>query len=274
MTGNTPAVFVVGFQKCASTWLHKCLGEVPGICVAERHMTHYYDINYDKGSAWYRARFSSSEPDAMLVDTTVTYALDDAALARIAAAVEEPLFIFMLRDPVKRAFSHYWHEKQKKRIDYAFEEVFSNYDLYSSWVLPGFYHAHLRRAERIVPRARTLVLLAEDINKQPEVEMERVLEFLNVAASCPPSTRAKVNVSANKAIRNPSLWEKTRAQIIRRMPASVRHFGIAAPVDQALKNEYERGMNEETKARLTAVYREDTTLLRTLLGRDLHEWNT
>ena len=108
--------FLAGFQNCATTWLHRCLEEHPQIFVPNVDMVHYYDMNYHRGRDWYEKFYQSYNQEQMRGDTTVSYARSELAIKRIAKTNSNAKIILSLRNPITRAFSHYWHEKKKGKI--------------------------------------------------------------------------------------------------------------------------------------------------------------
>ena len=67
--------------------------------------------------------------------------------------------IVCLRNPVERAFSHFWHERKKKKYNFDFSEVLRTYDLFSSLLEPGFYAEHIERFLGYFPREQILCQL-------------------------------------------------------------------------------------------------------------------
>ncbi len=54
----TPAFLVIGGQRCGTTSMYRTLSQHPAVLKAVLHKgVHYFDTDYDKGMAWYRAHF-------------------------------------------------------------------------------------------------------------------------------------------------------------------------------------------------------------------------
>ncbi len=58
----------------------------------------------------------------IIVDNTTSYARDPLAPKRIYNYNPKSKIVFLIRNPIDRAFSHYWHEKRKLKINFKFEE--------------------------------------------------------------------------------------------------------------------------------------------------------
>jgi hypothetical protein len=275
-----PNFFLAGCQKSATTWLHRCFREHPEIYVPEKHMIHFFDIHYAKGFDWYREFYIDRSGEKMIGDTTVSYIRDTMVPQRIDDYNPDAKLIFSLRNPIERAFSHYWHEKKKRKIAFEFQEVFANYDLYQSWVVPGFYYRHLQRFYEHFPEEQLMVVLVEDMARDPQAVIQRIFTFLGVAPDFIPSI---LHRQVNEA------WYRPRRsqEISRRLYALTRPIRQLVPerVRQLLKDvlfggenpgqiqsEYDRGMDPEVRAQLREVFQPENEKLARMLNRDLSSW--
>lgn len=188
--------FLAGFQKCATTWLHRCLEEHPQIFVPNVDMVHYYDMNYHRGRDWYEKFYQSYNQEQMRGDTTVSYARSELAIKRIAKTNSNAKIILSLRNPITRAFSHYWHEKKKGKIQFGFQEIFENYDLFSDWIETGFYSIAIKRVKKYFSEVKLYILLFDDIEADPKTAIQKFYEFLCVDSDFEPTyLTKKVNVA-------------------------------------------------------------------------------
>src|SRR5690606_21702892 len=82
---------------------------------------HYFDNNYDRGVAWYRAHFPvavrggspQAGPIRIFGEASPYYLFHPRAAARARETVPAARLIVLLRDPVARAISHYQHSVRK-----------------------------------------------------------------------------------------------------------------------------------------------------------------
>lgn len=272
--------FLVGCQKSATTWIHRCLREHPQIYVPEADELHFFDINYHRGFDWYRRFFQASERGLRIGDTTSSYVRAPEVPGRIHEYNPEARIIVSLRNPIDRAFSHYWHEKKKQKIAFRFEELFENYDLFESWIATGFYFQHLKRFYEYFPEHRVLVLVFEDIQANPEAFIRRVFEFLDVDASFEPQVlHSRVNVAGRNFEGAAKLKQRTRGYALRvwkALPERTRTFlksrGLGSGSMPRVETEYEKGLDAEIRAQLREIYEPYNALLAEHLGRDLSMW--
>lgn len=247
--------FLAGCQKTASTWLYHCFLEHPDIFVPDKDATGFFTIHYHKGWDWYQTWFDKYQGQAAVGDTTPSYYRFGPARERIAAFAPGAKHIITVRNPIDRAFSHYWHEKKKRTINWSFEDcVTNNVDIFESWIASGFYHHHLRELLRFFPREQLLVLVYDDLKTDAAGFCRQAFEFLGVDPTFRPATLdRKVNVAWYRPTWG-EMWE------------NVKH---GRPARQS---EYERGVAPAFREELRAIFAEEIAALSAFLGRDLSMW--
>ena len=158
---------------------------------------------YAKGGAWLEQFFSSKLGQKRL-DPTPSYIRSPEAAKRIYDHNPNAKLICCLRHPLERAFSHYWHEKKKRKYRFEFDEVLTNYDLFAGWVETGFYACHLEKYLEIFPRKQLLIQFFDDLESDPKAFMREIFEFSGVDANFLPSAlNHKINVA--KSLQDVSL---------------------------------------------------------------------
>lgn len=182
-----PNLYLIGAQKAGTTYLASLLGQHPDICLAEPKEPDYFTAQQALGEDWYRSCFA--RPDAAwLLDASTSYSaapLDSAAAdspmggvaGRIAAAAPDARFIYLLRDPVKRAYSSYWHAVRGGYEHRPFADVIRNDDYY---LRMGCYYEQLAQYLEHFNRDRFLLLFFEDFIKAPEATANQCAAFLGL----------------------------------------------------------------------------------------------
>ena len=86
---------------------------------------HFFDLDarFQLSLEWYASHFSSAPRGVRLGEATQTYMYLPHALDRIADALPGRRAIAILRDPVDRAYSHYWHNVERGREHLTFAEA-------------------------------------------------------------------------------------------------------------------------------------------------------
>ena len=110
-----PALVVLGAQKAGTTSFYHYLSQHPETVTPSRKEVHYFDNNYRRGLNWYRAHFCKQSDLGrgrhFTFEANPYYLFHPAVPKHVAAKLTDAKFVVMLRNPIKRAYSHYWHEK-------------------------------------------------------------------------------------------------------------------------------------------------------------------
>jgi hypothetical protein len=195
-----PDFIIGGAPRAGTTWLHALLDRHPAVHMA-RPVTpepkfFLVDHLYAKGLAHYATTWFEGVPDGMIAGEKSTDYLESAPAAeRIARDIPRVKLIFILREPVERAYSNYlWTkmnglEHESFATALALEEQRERqlperlrfarpYSYYSRGLYADLLQPYISR----FPREQLLVLRFEDIVSRPERLAERVHRFLGVGA--------------------------------------------------------------------------------------------
>ncbi|NQZ13993.1 MAG: sulfotransferase domain-containing protein [Alphaproteobacteria bacterium] len=268
-------IFHIGPQKSATTWLYHCFREHPDIVTARSDNVCFFDMFFSKGKKeGLNNHFPDAQNEQLLIDMTQSYIRSPLAAKRIYDYNPSAKIILCLREPIARAFSHYWHNKKKADFDVPFEQMFKNYDLYASWVETGFYARHIERFMEYFPKEKVYVQHFSELQDNPEDFLEKTLEFMGVDPHFKPSALDK-KVNAAKA-------RKSKAQQARyRLFQKFRLIGAYHAITKVLQNlrvipqDYIETLDDvspETKERLLEIFEPETQRLEKLLDIDLSEW--
>jgi hypothetical protein len=182
--------------------------------------------------------------------------------------------IALLRNPVARAYSQYWHARVRgsERLSFpealdAEQERLQSRDPMTRWrfsyVDRGRYLAHIQRYLEFFPREQLHIVITEDLRSQPEETYAAVCRFLGVRAdNAPAELRSGVNEFV--MFRSPMVRYWTD-----RLPGPLR------PVVNKMnmgKGRYPP-MPQEIRERLVKVFQKDNKALGDWLGRDLSFWD-
>jgi len=205
-----PDFMIIGAQKAGTTSLFEDLMRHPRIKRPLDKELHYFSDpgNYQKGLAWYRSQFPIRLSPAGAVagkqltgEATPYYLFHPLAPQRIFETLPRVKLIVMLRDPVDRAFSHYFHEVREKRETRSFEQAIENepaemeqeeatilgdgrYFSYKhrrcSYLSRGIYWRQLERWFKFFERSQFVILKSEDYLRDPEGNFSLVADFLGL----------------------------------------------------------------------------------------------
>lgn len=107
---NLPNALVIGPMKAGTTWIHNYLAGLGGICLPKGvKETFYFDRHYLKGPTWYAKHFSHCKSGGRIIEVAPSLFNCPDVPERVRDTLGDLTLIVTLRDPVKRAWSHYLH---------------------------------------------------------------------------------------------------------------------------------------------------------------------
>jgi len=235
---------------------------------------------FHRGYEWYMSCYGAPLEDQRLFDPTPDYLRSPVAASRIASDNPDARIIVCLREPIERAFSHYWHERKKHRFNFNFEEVLNNYDLFMNWIEPGFYSTHLKRFREHFPGDQIHAVLFDDLQADPHAFIRDLYAFAGVRSDFSPTVlRTRVN-SATSAVPRDAVYRTRGKQIlkdlglydfVRRTRNALAKGGRASTRGSGeIPNvgDVDPGVTTELVNLLECEY----ASLETLLGRNLDGW--
>lgn len=196
MADRLVSFLIAGAQKCGTTALFDRLSAHPGLQMSAIKETHFFDdddIDWAAPDYGRYHRLFAGGGGAIRGEATPIYVYWPGCFARIAAYNPAMRLIFLFRDPVERAWSHWRMEHARGVEQHSFawciregrERVANARPLGHhrefSYVERGFYGQQLERAYRSFPREQLLVLASTDLAERPEATLRRVTDFLGVA---------------------------------------------------------------------------------------------
>lgn len=201
-----PDFVIIGAQRAGTTSLYEWLSAHPRVAPARKKELHFFDTHYYRGARWYRSNFPVKQSGRVTGEASPYMLFHPLAPARAAETLPgETRFVVLLRDPVERAISHYWHSR---RIEAWETETFERavelepYRLAAvrprveqgersfgfaafSYVSRGEYATQLERWFAAVGRDRVLVVESEELFAHPETQRQ-VLAWLDLEAHGKP----------------------------------------------------------------------------------------
>lgn len=268
-----PTFFIVGAMRSGTTALTRYLDAHPDVFMARPKEPHFLDRHFDRGLRWYARHFEGAECESAVGEATQTYLYEAVARRRLAGAFPGARLVALLRDPVERAYSHYWHERSRGKEPLSFADALiaepdrlAAGDMRAraqySYVDRGRYlHQLVDLSERFPPSAM-LVMTFEELRDDPASAFARTCRFLGVDSGVRPAgLGAKVN--AHTRFRSPALRRASRA-----WPPWLRRVVGRLNAEPAPYPPMDRG----THRRLRAVFEPERDELAARFGLDLTAW--
>jgi hypothetical protein len=278
----SPNLFVVGAAKAGTTSLWDHLSAHPDVFMSKVKEPHFFsDHRRSFGPLVrdphdYAQLFADGAGAVYRGEASPSYLPDPQAAERIHAAVGDARIIVSLRDPVERAYAHYWTWVRVGAERRTFAEAVHAelaLDVVDMSAEPPPFVARGRYAEQLLRFRRffdssMLILFFDDFVADVRGTMRTVYEWLDLdpgpAASLDPSARFPFelprNVVAAAALRVP------RA---RRLGNRVLRGRLRTLVDRAVFRREKPPLDPEMRRLLCEVYTPEDERLRELLGRSL-----
>lgn len=180
-----PSFICIGAQKSGTTWIDSALRLNPAVYLpAQRKEVHFFDRYFDQGAAWYEAFFREGS-SRICGEVTPAYLFDPAVPQRIRGVCPEAKLLVSLRDPVRRAYSHYRQLAAKAGEQRPFMEVI---EAVPEVFARGLYHQQLSRYVECFPREQMHILLFEDIVARPQAVYDGLCNFLDIPVAAERET--------------------------------------------------------------------------------------
>ena len=199
LSPKMPDFVGIGAMRSGTSWLAKNLKRHGGIWMAEPKELHFFDRHFaEKKRGWlpgefeakvrYGEHFSPAPGGRVVGEFTPAYAvMEDEMIARVRRWVPEAKILFMMRDPVERAWSHarkdfakYWAKDGMELGEARLEDLkpfFRSPDVAKR----GDYLACLRAWREHFPAEQIWTGFMEDVAGGAEAEVLRsVFGFLGV----------------------------------------------------------------------------------------------
>lgn len=194
-----PDFIIIGAMKCGTTTLAADLAAQPGVFFTTPKEPNYFsdDENFARGPDWYGALFAGAAPGDLTGEGSTHYTkrpTHPQTLQRMSGLPETCRFIYMIRDPVARALSHYIHEWSRGVITAAPEAAFESHPELVDYGCYGYQIAPWMQA--FGPR-RILLTSLEQFRADPQAELDRIAAFLGRAGFTHVETGAR-NASADR----------------------------------------------------------------------------
>ena len=193
--------FIIGGSAAAGTsYLYELLIQHPEIYLPQSRIPepHYYykSWEYAKGLQWYLQTYFGNVPRTKIAigERSSSYLYGGEKVAsRIAKDFPKMKFIFMLRNPIQRAFANYrftvlqgletlsfkdalLQEKVRIKAQTGIWSEISPYD----YTGRGFYDKQLKDFFQFFPRNQILCLCSEDVQLDNFEELKKIYNFLEL----------------------------------------------------------------------------------------------
>jgi hypothetical protein len=264
-SGRLPNVLLIGAMKAGTTSLAAWLDALPDVHVAPQKEVRFFNepYHYWLGEPWYREQFMGAGAAVAIVDATPMME-NPIAVDHAAELLPDARLVAVLRDPVERAYSHYWHIRsigQERRsfaraiADERADPTAARGAVPRDYLWRSTYIEHLRHVEARFPRASMLVVLFDDLRDDPAALYRGVCRFIGIRDDVPDEVGM---------VRNPRPERPARLR-----DSIARRLGLGLRGSQGYPS-----LDPRVRASLVAEFDGSIAALERWLDRDLSAWRS
>lgn len=282
MSSNRPNLFVIGAAKCGTTSLHHHLSSHPDIFMSEPKEPGFFAEGidyYPSDEDWYLSLFEQGRGKRYRGESSTHYTklpTYPGVARRISEYCPSPRFIYLMRDPIERAISHYWHRSRKGEEFTSPMRAMRNHGVYKAY---GDYPRQLSPYLDSFSPDQLYTATFEQLTRQPEEVTSTVLEWLDLdpelasgefpAKNRAPHTieRLAISQKIGEFIHRSQLWSSLSPLV----PQKLKDLGRRFTTRELSPSEYPM---DDVIAYLRPWARDVAERTSDLLNRDFPEWKT
>jgi len=286
-----PNLFIIGSMKSGTTYLYSLLDAHPDVFMSEPKEPSYFvepgqlkrlwpwmwGHEYWRGLDRYLELFDPAGSAPVVGEASVYYTYRPHASGvpeRLHRFNPQARLIYVMRDPIQRTISHYWHSVlhlgEHRPLAEAIDKdrQYTDVSHYAMQLAPYL--------ERFGPE-RMKMITFEELTADPEGTVASILRWLDLDASAVPAPIPPKNVTPKTIGRSLGGLRRLRQQnsLVRlaadSLPAPLRHLGSRMVTREVNTDAVD---TTEVVNRLRPLQQRQTEALTGLIGRRFPEWTT
>jgi len=288
---NMPNFFIVGAAKAGTSSLYHYLKQHHQVFLTSEKEPHFFDNNmlYQKGLDYYlNTHFNGADSYIARGEATPAYLrLYNTVVPRMDNVFQEkkPKILIVLRDPVKRAWSHYLHrvrnvvecETFEKALEFEESRLKTDPRSWCGYYHDGLYSKQIEFWLDSFPKDKFHFILNDDLESKPQDVMKNVFSFLGVNTSVDVYVGEKRNVASAakskwlmKFLSQPS---SIKIPLKLLLPYSTRR-SISVYLRRKNLRPFDTVpiLNKTTEIELRKKYDPEISRLEKIINRDLSMW--
>jgi hypothetical protein len=227
-----PDFLIIGAMKCGTSTLQTQLAHQCGVFMSTPKEPNYFsnDEVYALGQDWYEGLFAGAADGDLKGEASTHYTklpTYPKTLDRMQAVLPSPRLVYMIRNPMARAVSHYIHEWTEGRLGSDVVQAFCQTPEIEAY---GCYGLQIAPYAAAYGTERIFLTSLDQLKKDPKGEFGRIAAFLELPeGACWLHDLPAQNVSAERMRRLPLqglLIDNPVASVLRRtvVPKPVRNW--------------------------------------------------
>ena len=268
-----PNLLIIGAMKCGTTSLHHYLNLHPEISMTEEKELDFFvkEINYHLGIDWYKSQFSHMN-SVIRGESSPSYTKYPKFMGvpqRIRKHLPDVKLIYVVRNPIQRIISHYYHNLSKGREPRSLNNALSKFKD-NSYILYSKYYMQIRIYIKHFGIDNILILDSEDLHTNRLESLQRIFRFLEVDESyyhdefdiiLHKTVDKRIDKKLYQQIKEVPILHKTKDI----MPESINRVFFR----KEIKTEE---LNDNIKTRILEYLEKDIDNLKKVSGLELKSW--
>jgi sulfotransferase family protein len=281
-----PNFLVIGAMKAGTTSLYHYLRCHPQVFMPRSKELNFFVEDdrvgrwreglgrWNDGLGWYAQQFEEGEGAVALGEASVKYTLYPyihGVPSRIAKTLPGVRLIYLVRHPIQRMRSHFWHVfRNGRETERSIDKALLGH---SSYLDASRYAMQIEQYLEHFPLERILIVKSEDLRDQRETTLERTLTFLGVdSGRMPDNLEREWNATE----------ERRKARPIDSALKRVPGYAFLSMLSPAPLKQLKRRLTTEKLGNLTISdsvrreledrLRDDVQRLRRYMGPDFDGW--
>ncbi|NNC94101.1 MAG: hypothetical protein HKN92_00970 [Chitinophagales bacterium] len=286
-------------MKSGTTALHEYLRSMPEVCMADPKEPFFFECEFDKGLQFYQDKYFSHWASEPIIGESRHQNLYLPFIAeRIKATNENSQLIVILRNPVERAYAHWWHwysrSVEKRKFSDAIQHEYlrinsgKGYDyqdgakiycdnlkengasLYTTYIDTGYYAKQIEKYLALFPREQLLILFTEDLQSDPKSTIDQIRAFLRLDPIEHHWVDKNLKINKHKAKELPD-WIRKIAAV---SPLKLLNPELKSQLYRSFRNKFFQrpSIDSDTEEMLTKHFSPHNERLTQITSRDLSGW--
>jgi len=294
-----PSFVIAGAPRAGTTWLYRNLEGHPDVFLTPNKEPRFYAVQESEPLAFsgpgderwlshlvqdradYEALYEGARQGQLRGEASSDYLYRSRTAAdRLHREVPEAQLIFILRDPARRAYSNWLQHVQHGREPLSFAEALDaeeerierGWAWWWHYARRGCYAEQLEPFLDAFPREQVLILLHDDLRRDPRQLLARVCRFLGIEPLA--GERAEQRHNQSLVPRSPA---HARVRRLVRPTAAASAAVLPKGVEARLRRWFQGKtlgptISDADYRRLRRGYSRDSKRLAEMTGLDLSAW--
>ena len=289
-----PNLFIIGAMKSSTTYLHGLLNAHPDVFMSDPDEPSYFVDPDELKKLWpemwrsgiwrsdeaYLQLFQSAGTAAIVGEASTNYTklpLTTGVAERLHAFAPDARLIYLVRDPVKRSLSHYWHmvryHAEHRSIAQALRDEVQ-------YVAVSHYSMQLRPFLELFGRGQIAVLTHEQLVRAPAATMRELSGWLGIDPAGFDNATLVPALNVTPEVVSQPTWNGIPRRVRQTLPIDLvvpyMPRWLRASLHRAATREVRRSSVQIADAimYLQQIQRPQVHDFANLLGRDFPEWTT